>query len=213
MKAALSLFLSTLLAWSLSATAGSSTEAMTALQNDWATIHYTLAEEVQEKAYAELAEVANQAVKSYPDAAEVWIWRGIVLSTYAGAKGGLGALDLVKQARASLEQAIAIDDNALDGSAYTSLGALYYQVPGWPLSFGSDKKARHYLEMALTMNPDGIDPNYFYGDFLISQKEYAEARKVLQHALEAPLRAGREIADDGRREEIQKLLSLLKAKS
>ncbi|WP_210397769.1 tetratricopeptide repeat protein [Motiliproteus sediminis] len=213
MKAALSLALSLLLTLPLAASAASPDERMIELQDRWAEIRYTVPEEQQEDAYEALTEVANESVKRYPEAAELWIWRGIVLSTYAGAKGGLGALDLVKQARESLEQAITLDDQALAGSAYTSLGALYYQVPGWPLSFGSDKKARHYLEMALSMNPDGIDPNYFYGDFLISQKEYQAARKVLQHALEAPQRQGREIADQGRREEINKLLNSLKEKS
>ncbi len=39
----------------------------------------------------------------------------------------------MKEARASLEAALKIAPEALDGSAYTSLGSLYYQVPGWPL--------------------------------------------------------------------------------
>ncbi len=52
-----------------------------------------------------------------------------MLSTYAGAKGGLGALSLAKKSRAVLESALMIDDQALQGSAYTSLGALYAKVP------------------------------------------------------------------------------------
>ena len=36
---------------------------------------------------------------------------------------------------------MAIDPKALDGSAYASLGSLFYQVPGWPIGFGDDKKA------------------------------------------------------------------------
>lgn len=213
MKRIIALVLGTLLSWSLNVAADTGADLTRQLQDQWASIRYTLPEAEQEKAYAELAEVANDAVSHYPKTAELWIWRGIVLSTYAGAKGGLGALDLVKQARQSLETAIEIDADALQGSAFTSLGALYYQVPGWPLSFGSDKKARTYLEKALAMNPDGIDPNFFYGDFLISQKQYQQAREVLSHALEAPARSGREIADQGRREEIQKLLSSLQNKS
>ena len=75
-------------------------------------------------------------------------------------EGGLGALGLVKQAKASLEQALAIDPQALAGSAYTSLGSLYYQVTGWPLGFGDDDKAEAMLKQSLAINPDGIDPNY-----------------------------------------------------
>jgi Tfp pilus assembly protein PilF len=83
----------------------------------------------------------------------------------------LGALSLVKQARTNLEKAIEIEPNALQGSAWTSLGALYYQVPGWPIGFGDKDKADEMLKKALAINPDGIDPNYFYGDYLLKEKE------------------------------------------
>jgi Tfp pilus assembly protein PilF len=132
-----------------------------------------------------------------------------VLSTYAGAKGGLAALGLVKRARQALEQALELDATALDGSAYTSLGSLYYQVPGWPLGFGDDDKAREYLRKALELNPKGIDPNYFYGDFLIEQGEPERARDYLSKALKAPDRPGRALADAGRREEIRRKLASL----
>jgi hypothetical protein len=69
------------------------------------------------------------------------IWEGIINSSWAGAIGGLGALGKVKAAKASLEQAMKLDPNALQGSAYTSLGTLYDQVPGWPIGFGDADKA------------------------------------------------------------------------
>ena len=145
-------------------------------------------------------------------AAELRIWHGIVLSTWAGAKGGLGALDLVKQAKAELEQAIKLDAKALDGSAYTSLGSLYYQVPGWPIGFGDDEKAEAMLKKALTLNPNGIDPNYFYGDFLLRKKRYSEAKTVLEKALAAADRPGRALADGGRRAETRELLKAVQEK-
>ncbi|MBV2263899.1 MAG: tetratricopeptide repeat protein, partial [Thauera sp.] len=100
----------------------------------------------------------------------------------------------------------------LDGSAYTSLGGLYYQVPGWPLGFGDDAQAEKLLKQALAINPGGIDPNYFYGDFLSRQKRYAEARTALEKALAAPDRPGRESADAGRRAEARRLLEQVVAK-
>lgn len=54
----------------------------------------------------------------------------IVLSSWAGAKGGFGALGLAKQAKAEYETAIAIDSKALGGSALNGLGVLYYKVLG-----------------------------------------------------------------------------------
>ncbi|MDK8462160.1 hypothetical protein [Marinobacter sp. SS13-12] len=179
------------------------------IQHRWAEIQYQLPEDQQEKAFKDLVTDVEGFVGQYPDRAEPLIWQGIVLSTYAGAKGGLGALGLVKDARQALEAALAIDEGALDGSAYTSLGSLYYQVPGWPLSFGDDKQAEKYLQKALAINPDGIDPNYFFGDFLLEQGKKSRAKVYLNNALRASPRPGREIADTGRREEIADRLAKL----
>jgi len=121
----------------------------------------------------------------------------------------LGALSLAKDAKGALEHALQIDPRALSGSAYTSLGSLYYQVPGWPIGFGDDAKARELLDQALALNPDGIDPNYFLGDFLYRQRDYTGARKALERALKAPPRPDRPLADAGRREEIKQLLTEL----
>lgn len=177
------------------------------LQERWAEINYQLPKAEREKAFASLSQQAQKAVAAEPKAAELHIWHGIILSTYAGAKGGLGALGLVKQAKASLEQGLALDPTALSGSAYTSLGSLYYQVPGWPIGFGDDEKAEAMLKQALAINPDGIDPNYFYGDYLARAKRFTEARAALEKALQAPPRPMRLSADAGRKAEIQALLN------
>jgi tetratricopeptide (TPR) repeat protein len=179
------------------------------IQQRWAQIQYQLPDDDKEKAFESLAQEAETFVADYPGRAEPLIWQGIVLSTYAGAKGGLGALGLVKEARASLESALKIDPEALDGSAYTSLGSLYYQVPGWPLGFGDDEMARKYLQKSLAINPEGIDANYFFGDFLAEQDEPQRARVYLEKVLAAPARPGREVADDGRRAEARARLDSL----
>ena len=180
-------------------------EKLHALQQRWAEINYQTPADAREKAFASLSEQADAAVKAEPKAAELLIWRGIILSTYAGAKGGLGALGLVKEAKASLEQALALDAKALEGSAYTSLGSLYYQVPGWPVGFGDNDKAAAMLKQALAINPKGIDPNYFQADFLYRNGRYDEANTALNKALEAAPRPGREVADAGRRSDIAAL--------
>ncbi|MBP8171609.1 MAG: tetratricopeptide repeat protein [Pseudomonas sp.] len=181
------------------------------LQGRWAEINYQVPAAQREAEFAKLAAEADTLVRSNPQDAELHIWRGIILSTYAGAKGGLGALDLVKQSKASLERALALDPKALHGSAYTSLGALYYQVPGWPIGFGDDQQAEKLLKQALQLNPNGIDPNYFYGDFLFRQARYSEAKRALEKAQAASARPGREVADRGRQAEIAALLAKVQA--
>ena len=183
--------------------------AVQKLQQRWAEIHYGLSDDAQAKALAMLEDEADGYLARFPEAAELHIWAGIVRSTEAGAKGGLGALSLVKAARDDLETALELDPAALEGSAYVSLGALYYQVPGWPLAFGDDDKAEWHLRQALKFNPDGIDGLYFWGDYLHRQGRDSEARQALSKALEAPARPGRELADRGRRAEVQALIERL----
>jgi tetratricopeptide (TPR) repeat protein len=184
------------------------------VQSAWASANYeTPAGDARAAALEALSKRADAFVKSYPGRPEPLIWQGIVLSTYAGAKGGLGALGLAKQSRAALEAAMRIDPKALDGSAYTSLGTLYFKVPGFPLGFGDKKKAREYLQQALAINPDGIDPNFFYGEYLFEQDHYAQALQHLQKALRAPVRPGRELADAGRRREIEAMIAKVQSKA
>ena len=140
------------------------------------------------------------------------IWQGIVEASYAGAKGGLGALGLAKSAKKSFEDALAIDPKALDGSAYTSLGSLYYQVPGWPIGFGDDKLALEFLNKGLAQNPNGIDPNYFYADYLFRKGDLDGAEKAAKKALAAPPREARPLADEGRRKEVNELLAKIAKK-
>lgn len=163
----------------------------------------------RKKAFKVLTETAKACEQQHPGNAEVLVWEAITLSTYAGEKGGLGALSLVKQAKVLLEKAEKIDANVLDGSIYTSLGSLYYQVPGWPLGFGDDDKAHDYLKKALALNPDGIDPNYFYGDFMLETGEYQKAVEAFEKALAAPSRPDRPVADADRKKEIN--IALAKA--
>ena len=172
------------------------------LQQRWAEINYHLEGKAQITAFEILVDDAADVTARYPGDAPAWIWSGIIKSTYAGAKGGLGALKFAKSSRADLEKAMNIEPEALHGSAYTSLGTLYFNVPGWPVGFGDDKKAEKLLLKAIAINPDGIDSNYFYGDYLKSEKRYQEAESFYLKAQSAPARAKRPLADAGRHEEI-----------
>lgn len=201
----------TLLAATAAAFAGEPSPQVAAVRDRWAEVNYNVPKAQREAAFEALAKQAAAAKAAQQKDATALIWEGIVLSSYAGERGGLGALGLAKQARADFEQAIKLDPNALDGSAYTSLGVLYYQVPGWPVGFGDDDKARELLRKGLKANPDGIDPNYFYGDFLRDQGDWKGAAAALEKALAAPSRPGRELADQGRRKEATALLAKVRA--
>jgi len=184
-----------------------------ALARTWDHVAYEVPAAARAQQAASLASQADALARQYPNRAEPLVWEAIALSTEAGAKGGMGALGLVKDAKALLERAEKLNPNALgDGSVYTSLGSLYYQVPGFPVGFGDKAKARAYLKKAVSANPAGLDSNYFYADFLYQQHEYVEAEQAAKRALAAAPRAGREVADRGRKAEVTALLAKVKAR-
>lgn len=176
------------------------------IQFEWARLYYM--DEFLNVNYRELealVEKADQIAAEHPQNAEALVWDAIVMSTMAEKKGGLGALSLVKQAKLKLEQAEAIDPTVLGGSVYASLGTLYSKVPGWPFGFGSDEKAEVYFKKALAINPQGLDINYFFAEYLADNGEDQLALEYVDKALQAPRMAERPVADAGRREQALKL--------
>ncbi|WP_298825368.1 TRAP transporter TatT component family protein [uncultured Piscinibacter sp.] len=199
------------LALSPLARAGNVEDEVVQLQHDWEVIRYQTPAAEREKRFEMLAAKAHQVAQAQPARAEPLVWEGIIVSSWAGEKGGLGALSLVKRAKLMYETAIQIDGKVLDGSAYNSLGVLYYKVPGWPIGFGDKERAKELLQQALALNPKGIDPNFFYGEYLLETGNAAEAVSYLERALQAPPRPGRQVADTGRREEARALIEKARA--
>jgi tetratricopeptide (TPR) repeat protein len=180
------------------------------IQYEWARLYYL--DEFLNANYKELQALsikANRVSQDNPDSAEALVWDAIVLSTLAEKKGGLGALSLVKEAKSKLEQAEAIDPDVLGGSVYASLGSLYSKVPGWPIGFGSDEKAEKYFKKALALNPQGLDINYFFAEYLADDGQDQLALEYIDRALQAPPMTERPVADKGRRQQAQKLRASL----
>jgi tetratricopeptide (TPR) repeat protein len=188
-------------------------DGLAAIQNEWAVANYQTKEKAARSgAFVDLLKHAAEFSAQYPNRAEALAWEGIVLSTYAGEVSAMSAMKYAKAARAALERAEKLDATALDGGIYASLGALYSKVPGGLIGFGDDKLAARYFEKALAVDADNIDNNYFYGEFLFDQGDYARARTVLEHALAAPSVSERPVFDAGRRAEIRDLLAIARNK-
>jgi len=212
LKSILAFCICTTLSYTTMAASSNLDESIAEVGHRWAKINYQTPDTEKEAAFNSLIVQVEQVSQSFPGKAEPLIWQAIVLSSAAKVEGGLGGLGKAKNARDLLLTAERISPAALNGSVYNSLGSLYSKVPGWPIGFGDKKKAKEYFDKALAINPNGIDPNYFYGDLLADQGEYARAVDFLRRALGAPPRPGREDADIGRRQEVSRLLESIKSK-
>lgn len=182
------------------------------IQLKWETIKFTVPEgDKQTEQMAALGTEADALATKYPDHVEALIWDGVITSERASMVNPVSALSLASRARDTLEKAYKMNATALDAGAPTSLGVLYYRVPGFPIAFGDKTKARHLLEQATASAPEGLDAWYFYGDFLLTQGEYAKAREAFNHALSIPPHADRPLWDKNRRLVIHEKLDQVKA--
>lgn len=175
----------------------------------WARAAYAIPKEDRFATFFALAERARKEADK--GSAASLIWKGICISTLAGEKRGLGSLKLVREARTALLASIELDETALEGAAHISLGALYYKLPPWPVSFGSKKRARRFLTRALEISPNSIDANYFMADFLFTVGDLDGAREHIETGLATLVRAERVQADQGRQDELKRLLERIES--
>lgn len=182
---------------------------MQQLSTEWAVTTYQTPETEQSRLLYELTKKAKQAVRQNPDDAELLTWAAIISASYAGSRGGLGALKIATKAKTQLERAMEIDPEALNGGARTSLGALYYQVPGWPIGFGNSKKAEQLLGESAEKHPHNINALYFYADFLLEQKRFNEAKNLFEKAAKIAPDEQAILSHQGRLSQIQEKLALL----
>jgi tetratricopeptide (TPR) repeat protein len=178
------------------------------INDSWAHITYEVrGSSHQTVALDQLARQAASLVARYPNQAEPLLWQGIVVSEQANRANIFHKLSLATQARDILARAYALNPRVANGGAAMSLGVLYYKVPGSPIGFGDKERARRLLREALALDPNGLDANYFYADFLLDRGDKAGARSYLERALRAPHDPSRPAWDAGRRREAQALLN------
>ena len=177
------------------------TESLQNIESEWASIYYSSPKQKQELDYDRLLDKTIHLSKQYPKNAEPIIWQAIVKATNADHQDAVSALKAIHEARDLLDKAIEINPQAMNGSAYVTLGTLYYMAPKWPLGFGDQVTAEKMLQTALKINPNGIDSNYFYGNFLLTNNRFNEAEKYFKRALIIPARVEQLYADNKLKEE------------
>jgi tetratricopeptide (TPR) repeat protein len=200
-----------LLLLSFQCLAGDLNRSLQAVESEWASIYYTIPKIKQEAAYDALLAKASQIADQYPDTTEPLFWQAIIIATRAEQQDGITALKAVHKARDLLLEAIKTNPQTANGSAYVTLATLYYMVPKWPIAFGDTEKAEQLFQAALKINPNGIDTNYFYGDFLLAHDQLNEAQKYFEKALSAPIREEQLFADNKLKDEVK--LTLINTKN
>jgi len=173
------------------------------IESEWASIYYNLPKDKKEEAFNALLNKTTQLVNQFPNNPETLFWQAVIIATNAELQDGFKALKAIHKSRDLLLEAVKINPETANGSAYVTLGTLYYMVPKWPIAFGDSEKAEKMFQAALKINPNGIDANYYYGDFLLEKNQFQEAQKYFEKALSTPSRAEQLFADDKLKEEVR----------
>lgn len=182
------------------------------IDSEWAEAFYNVPEDQKVPRLKELLVRAQKFRERFPKRAEPLILEAILLCSLAGVDWGINSLAQIEQSRDLLIKSIDLDPRAMDAAAYITLGNFYFRLPGWPLSFGDDRQARQYLQSAVALFPDAIDSNYFMGDFLLDQGEYAAALPYLDKAEHAPVRPYQRVSDTKLKEQLPALLKAARNK-
>ena len=161
--------------------------AVQKIESKWDLIEHNYPKNQRLKEFSSLLKQTQILADKFPNKAEPLILQACIILTRAKIENSFNALASVRKARNLLERAIAINPNANQGSAFVTLGVLYYKVPGWPIAFGDNEKAEKMLKKALSINPRGIDSNYYYAEYLLSQNQSEQAARYLAKAIVAPL--------------------------
>ena len=138
--------------------------------------------------YQRAIDAAEQATKVNPKSASGHFWRAAAIGRQGLDKGVLKALNNASTMRDSLEITIEKNEKIERGAAHRALGRLYYELPGFPLSFGNNKKALEHLEKAYAIGPQEPANNAYYAQMLVKNGKKDEAKKYIDYVLAYPVK-------------------------
>ncbi len=173
------------------------------LEDRWAFTKYEMTDKAQRLQNVQALHLeADALVSRYPDRAEPLVWRAVIYILEAEVHSSGSSLRPLRNARETLLAAAKIDSTVMNGAVHANLGSLYYEVPGWPIAFGDNDKAEEHLRIALVLDPEGRESNYFFGDFLLQRRRPQDAIPYLEKALAVPVSVEHARADKGRHGEV-----------
>lgn len=179
-------------------------DELSTLQQHWANIRYQVKADDRKKPLEKLVVEADAFVAKYSDKASAHLWAGTIRGSLAEAINGMSALSIVKEAKTNLEKSIELDPKAEDSYALGVLGMMYSKVPGWPVGFGDDKKAKELFKKGLEASPQGVNINYLYASYLFDKGDFQQAQTYIKKAEQAAAPGSADVWA-GRQQEIHEL--------
>ncbi len=127
-----------------------------------------------------IIQTADQIRKQKPDKPHGHYWYGTGLGLLGLSRGILNSVQMVPEGKKALEQAIAIDPDYMSAAAFITLGRIYMQLPGFPISIGNDKEALRLTAEGVRRAPGFALAKLYMADMLWMLGKEDEARNLLK---------------------------------
>lgn len=133
--------------------------------------------------YEGCIEVADKALAIHANEVSALYWKAVAMGNLTEENGILDALHYLRTMEWLFLRVVILDEKYDYAGAHNALGRLYHQLPGFPISFGSYKKALFHIKRAYALFPNDIITRAFYAELLFDmgkkQEAYAHARFIL----------------------------------
>lgn len=138
--------------------------------------------------------IADQSLALNANDVRGLFWKAVAMGKAAEDSGIFNALRMLRPMEALLLKVVELDEKYENAGAHRALGRMYHQLPGFPISFGSNQKALMHLRRAHELFPDDVITRAFYAELLYDIGRKGEARRHAEFVLATP------IADEDARE-------------
>ena len=129
-------------------------------------------------AIAEQGIMACRQALSMATSAPVHYYLALNLGRLAETRG-LSALDLIHQMEQELLLSKSLDETFDHAGADRTLGLLYRDAPGWPISIGSKRKSREWLDRAAALAPEFPENQLNLAETHLQWRQMEETGKAL----------------------------------
>jgi tetratricopeptide (TPR) repeat protein len=130
-------------------------------------------------------EYAKAAIKANPSGVEGHYYSGIDRALQAATKIFVTAKFMVPGIRDAWKRAMQIDAAFDHGGPPRALGSLYAHAPPWPASIGDPELGVELLSQALKSAPDYPQNALMFGDALLADEKYEDAKQQYRKVLGA----------------------------
>lgn len=140
-------------------------------------------------------DACRHAIVLEPKSAPAYYYLGLNLGQLARAKP-LSAVGLLDEVESAWLSAIALDPKFDFAGPHRSIGILYRDAPGWPISLGNRKKALSHLEKAVQLSPVYPENHLYLLETWIEWGRKDRARAALDDTRKALQKARPEFTGD-----------------